>query len=234
MAIKLTTTRQEAQSNGIKVLVYGQAGMGKTTLVSTVPDHTKALVISAESGLLSLADTDIAVAKVESLNDLKEIYDWLINTEEGKSFEWICIDSLSEIAELSLSFEKDRAGKDKRAAYVPMQEVVEGMIKSFRDLPRNIYMTCKLDDTYQDDAGRIMKRPMLVGRKLPVNVSYLFDEVFFLTEGRDAEGNSYRFLQTQPDHKTYAKDRSGKLDAAEYPSLANIASKILNQTNETE
>lgn len=233
MAINLSTTRQEAQANGVKILVYGQAGMGKTTLITSVPDHSKAIILSAESGLLSIADTDIAVLKITQLEDLKDAYVWLTTTEQGKSYDWICVDSLSEIAEVVLNFEKERAGKDKRAAYVPMQEVVESMIKSFRDLPRNIYMTCKLDDTYQDDNGRIMKRPMLVGRKLPVNVTYLFDEVLFMTEGRDAEGSSYRYLQTQPDHKTYAKDRSGKLDAAEYPSLANIAAKILNQPNQT-
>lgn len=232
MAVNLSTTRQEAQANGVKILVYGQAGMGKTTLITSVPDHSKAIILSAESGLLSIADTDIAVLKITQLEDLKDAYVWLTTTEQGKSYDWICVDSLSEIAEVVLKFEKERAGKDKRAAYVPMQEVVESMIKSFRDLSRNIYMTCKLD-TYQDDNGRIMLRPMLVGQKLPVNVTYLFDEVFFMTEGRDAEGGSYRYLQTQPDHKTQAKDRSGKLDAAEYPSLANIAAKILNQPNQT-
>ncbi len=33
--MKLTTTREAAHINGLKVLVYGAAGVGKTTLAST-------------------------------------------------------------------------------------------------------------------------------------------------------------------------------------------------------
>lgn len=225
MAIKLTTTRAQAQVGGVKILVYGQAGMGKTVLCATTPDHAKTIILSAESGLLSIADTDIAVLKIESAEDMLDAYNWLTQTEQGLSYDWICIDSLSEIAETILANEKEKAGKDKRAAYVPMQEIVESMIKSFRDLDRNIYMTCKMD-TYTDDNKRVIIRPMLVGQKLPINVTYLFDEVFIMLEGRDENGVSYRYLQTQPDHKTQAKDRSGKLDVQEYPSLASIADKI--------
>lgn len=35
MAIKLTTTAQAARDNGLKVLVHGPAGAGKTTLCAT-------------------------------------------------------------------------------------------------------------------------------------------------------------------------------------------------------
>lgn len=56
--------------------------------------------------------------------------------------------------------------------------------------------------------------------------------------GKDADGHEYRALQTQPDRKVVAKDRSGKLDILEYPSLAHIAEKILStkptQTQEGE
>ena len=36
MALKFTTTDQAAQMNGVKVLVYGGAGMGKTVLLSLI------------------------------------------------------------------------------------------------------------------------------------------------------------------------------------------------------
>lgn len=228
MAINLTSTRVEGASNGLKILVYGKAGIGKTTLATSVPDHSKVIIISAESGLLSIADTDIDVLKIKEMQDLLDAYKWLTTTEQGLSYDWIVLDSLSEISEVVLAAEKVKAGKDKRAAYIPMQEVVESMIKDFRDLPKNILMTCKLE-SYQDDNKMLRYRPMLVGQKLPVNILYLFDEVFYMHSGVDADGVEYRALQTQPDRKTEAKDRSGKLDMYEYPSLSNIADKILNQ-----
>lgn len=237
MAIRLSTTRQEAALNGVKMLVYGTAGIGKTSLAKTVPDHSKVIILSAESGLLSLADTDIAVMKIEEMQDLLDAYKWLTTNEQGLSYDWIILDSLSEITEVVLAAEKTKAGKDKRAAYIPMQEIVESMIKDFRDLPKNILMTCKLE-AYQDDNKMIINRPMLVGQKLPVNIPYLFDEVFYMYAGKDADGHEYRALQTQPDRKVVAKDRSGKLDILEYPSLAHIAEKILSnkptQTQEGE
>lgn len=233
MAIKLSTTRQEAESNGVKILVYGTSGIGKTTLIKTTPDHTKTIILSAESGLLSIADTDIAVLKIEEMQDLLDAYTWLTTTEQGLSYDWICLDSLSEISEVVLLAEKKKAGKDKRAAYIPMQEIIESMIKDFRDLPRNILMTCKLE-MYQDDNKMVRYRPMLVGQKLPVNIPYLFDEMFYMHAGTDEDGHEYRALQTQPDRKTEAKDRSGKLDMFEYPSLANIADKILSKPTQTQ
>lgn len=232
MAIKLTSTRIEAAVNGVKLLVYGDAGIGKTSLAATAPNHSEVIILSAESGLLSIADTDIAVLKIEEMQDLLDAYNWLTTDEQGMSYKWVVLDSLSEIAEVVLAAEKLKAGKDKRAAYVPMQEIIESMIKDFRDLPRNILMTCKLE-SYQDDNKMVIKRPMLVGQKLPVNIPYLFDEVFHMHSGIDADGHEYRALQTQPDRKTVAKDRSGKLDMYEYPDLGHIASKILNPKTNT-
>ena len=72
MAIKLTTTREQAQNNGVKVLVYGQAGAGKTVLCATTPDHSKTVILSAEAGLLSIADADIPVIVIESVQDLMD------------------------------------------------------------------------------------------------------------------------------------------------------------------
>lgn len=49
MALTLTTTRQAVQANGVKILVYGQAGAGKTVLSATTGGNP--LIISAEAGL---------------------------------------------------------------------------------------------------------------------------------------------------------------------------------------
>jgi hypothetical protein len=54
-----------------------------------------------------------------------------------------------------------------------------------------------------------------LGGKLP----YFFDEVFRLGIGKTPDGQSFRFLQTQPDNQHDSKDRSGALDAMEYPHL---------------
>lgn len=51
MALKWTTTDRASISQGVKMLVYGASGSGKTGLCATLPAP---LIISAEGGLLRL------------------------------------------------------------------------------------------------------------------------------------------------------------------------------------
>ena len=113
-----------------------------------------------------------------------------------------------------------------RQAYGEMQEKVEDAIRAFRDLDRNVYFSAKME-SYQNDNGVVMYQPMLPGKKLPQGLAYFFDEVFFLTVEKDAQGVPQRYLVTQPDFKYHAKDRSGKLEQKELPYLDAIAAKIL-------
>ena len=65
--IKITSTK-DFYLRGIKCLVYGESGVGKTVLCSTAPDP---IIISAESGLLSLRKKDIPVIEINSLKTLR-------------------------------------------------------------------------------------------------------------------------------------------------------------------
>ena len=96
MAIQLRSTKNFGRDAGVKVLVYGRPGAGKTRLCATAPSP---IILSAESGLLSLADEDIPVQTITSIDDLNEVYAWLLGSEEAKDFKTVCLDSVSEIAE---------------------------------------------------------------------------------------------------------------------------------------
>lgn len=230
MAIKLTTTREAAKTNGIKLCVYGQAGAGKTVLCATTGVPDKTLIISAEAGLLSLKDTDIPVVEVKTIEDLQDVYKWLTEDPQGLSFEWVCLDSISEIAEVVLNAAK-KATKDPRQAYGELQEKMEDLIRAFRDLPRNVYFSAKME-SYQDEAGVVRYQPMLPGKRLPAGLAYFFDEVFFLRVDKDESGQPIRYLQTQPDMKYHAKDRSGELSVTEWADLSAIAQKIRGDINQ--
>ena len=216
-----TTTKNYA-SNGIKILVHGQAGIGKTCLCASLPNP---IILSVESGLLSLADVDIPVIEIKTIDDLAEAYDWLAESEEGRQYQSVCLDSVSEIAEVVLSNEK---GKEKvpRKAYGNMQEIMAELMRNFRDLPgRNVYFSAK-QERIQDESGRILYGPSMPGQKLAQQIPYLFDEVFCYQMVKDQNGVPQRILLTQPDGISVAKDRSGKLDMWEEPNLGAIIDKI--------
>ena len=225
MSIRLTTTRQAAQSSGIKVLVHGPAGAGKTMLCGTTEAPT--VIISAEAGLLSLRNTDIPVIEVATLQDVQDAYQFITESADAKDFKWVCLDSISEIAEVVLANEK-KATKDPRQAYGALQEHMATLIRAFRDLPgRNVYFSCKQERQKDEASGANLYYPSMPGQKLGQGLAYYFDEVFALRVEKDADGNPYRALQTSRDFNYEAKDRSGALDMFEPPSLAAIAAKIV-------
>lgn len=218
MAISLKNT-SELHSNGVKLLVYGQAGAGKTSLIPTLPNP---IVLSAEGGLLSIQDANLPYIEITCMADLIEAYDWLLTTTE---YESVAIDSISEIAEVVLNHEK-KHNKDPRAAYGAMQEQMADIIRAFRDLPgKHIYMSAKLEKS-QDEMGRILYTPAMPGNKTGQSLPYFFDEVLALRVEKDADGSTQRALMCDSDGLWSAKDRSGKLGAWEAPDLGEIIKKI--------
>lgn len=220
MPMKLKSTKDVAASK-ITVLVYGASGAGKTTLIKTLGNGV--IIISAEAGLLSLKGTDIPVIEVHTYSDLIEAFNYVL--ENRGSYKTVVLDSISEIAEVVLQAEKDKA-KDARLAYGNLSDLMSNMIRMFRDLPDlNVYFTAKLEKS-QDETGRMMFFPSAPGSKVPQYLPYFFDEVFALRVEKDSEGKVIRMLQTGTDGVYTAKDRSGVLDMYEQPDLGAIFAKI--------
>lgn len=218
MAIQLKSTKHAAH-NGVKILGYGRAGVGKTTLIRTLP---RPLIISAEGGMLSLADSDIPYIEVSSVDELQEAYSYAASAAD---FESVAVDSISEIAEVILNNEK-KTSRDPRQAYGAMQEQIADIIRAFRDLPgKNVYLSAKQERT-QDDTGRLLYSPSMPGQKTGQSLPYFFDEVFAVRAEKNQDGETVRYIQTNTDGIFEAKDRSGKLDFYEPADLGAIIDKI--------
>lgn len=238
MALEWSTTAQENANSGVKILVYGESGMGKTMLCATAP---KPVVISAEAGLLSLTrkniervfgvDTpgisyDLPVLKIRTVQDLVEAHAFCLSSPHAAQFETVCIDSISEIGETVLNNAK-KSVKDPRQAYGVLIEQMEDCIRKFRDLPgKNVYMAAKAERIKDEGTGVIRWGPSMPGSKLGQALPYFFDEVLKLDTNKDSQGKDYRYFRTQPDFQNIAKDRSGALDPMEFPHLAHVFNKI--------
>lgn len=220
MAIQIKHTGG-LSTNGVKLLVYGQAGAGKTSLIKTLPTP---IVLSAEAGLLSLQSANLPYIEIIDMDSLREAYEFLIGSE-GEAFESVALDSISEIAEVCLIHEK-KIAKDPRQAYGAMQEQMGEIIRLFRDLPaKHVYMSAKLEKS-TDEMGRILYSPSMPGNKTGQALPYFFDEVLALRIEKDGDGVTQRALMCDGDGLWNAKDRSGKLDAWEAPDLGEIIKKI--------
>lgn len=226
MPLQWTTTDQSV-NNGVKCLVYGDSGAGKTVLCRTAPAP---IIISAESGLLSLRGVRIPVIQIKTVQDLEEAYRWCFSAAEAKQFQTVCVDSISEIAEVVLANAKPQV-KDPRQAYGAMQEQMIALIRAFRDLPaRHVYVAAKQALLKDEMTGLVTYGPSMPGTKVGPQMPYYFDEVFHLGVGRTQQGESYRYLLTQKDMQHVAKDRSGALAPVETPDLNAVFTKIMEQT----
>lgn len=222
MALMIKSVKDSVENNGIKIAVYGSAGAGKTSLIRTLPG--KVLILSAESGLLSISDLDADVAEVSSIDDVREAYKFLASGDH--SYDWVALDSFSEICEVLLSEEKSKT-KDPRQAYGAVIETGTALARAFRDLPLSVYFSAKAERVKDDATGRVSASISMPGSKLAMALPYLFDEVFYLFSATDKEsGELERWLQTSGDQRADAKDRSGRLDMYEAADLGAIVAKI--------
>lgn len=239
MAIKLIDSHELAQNHGVKALVYGRAGMGKTALTATAP---RPVLISAESGLLSLRKENLIrlygadnpsisyhlpVIQVTTVEELTEAHSWALKSSEAAGFDTIAIDSISEIAEVVLSNAKLQV-KDPRQAYGELIDKMAMTIRAFRDISgKHIYITSKEEFSKDGDNGTKSFQPSLPGSKLSQQIPYWFDEMFNLNIGKTTDGTEYRYLRTSPDMQYQAKDRSGCLEVLEMPNLTHVFNKIM-------
>jgi len=221
MAINLKRTGGLA-ADGVKMIVYGMAGAGKTSLIPTLPNP---IALSAEGGLLSIKDADIPYIEIGSIADLHDAYAFLASSEEAKGFQSVALDSISEVAEVVLNAEL-KTNKDGRAAYGELNTKMTELIRAFRDLPgKHVYMSAKLEKS-QDEMGKLLFNPAMPGKSLTQGLPYFTDLVLALRVERDADGNSQRALMCNSDGVWQAKDRSGKLDQWETPDLGALIGKI--------
>lgn len=225
--MKVASVDSYLKQNGVKCVVYGGPGVGKTRLCLTAP---RPLYLSTEEGYLSLRDTGIQMLPpIITLADLVNAHNWILQSKEAQAFDTICIDSVSELAENILRVSKS-ASKDGRMAHENASElVIVNIFNSFRDLPRK-HVYCIAKEQYVEDTITKIKqfRPSMPNGKMVRELPYKFDFVFRFVQFLDATtGGTWEGLQCNADATAVAKDRSGKLNKWEPPNLGNLFAKAM-------
>jgi hypothetical protein len=231
VGVRVVSTNGQGHDK-IKMLIYGEPGNGKTSLAATLKERV--LIVSAEAGLLCLAghsidtidisvdDNGTLVPEEKRIGRLGEVYAYLITQECRDKYDWIFIDSLTEISQnlvklLNTEF-PDR--KDSLVLYGENAKRMRSLIKSFRDLPYYNVIFTALSSVEKDENNQRFLGVDMVG-KLSSSIPAFFDEVFYLHKGAEE-----RSLITCGSEKLVVKDRSGKLNKQEPANLQVIINKI--------
>lgn len=221
-----------AQQFGVKALVYGGPGTGKTPIAKTAP---RPVLLVTEPGMLSMKDaTNIpAWQAYDSKPRIDEFFTWLFQSKESKNFDTVCIDSASQIAEIFLKgllTGTSNSGKKIHglAAYGEMArqvyELLEGL---FYMKEKHMYLICKQSMT--EIGGVPTTQPYFPGQDLNIRVPHLYDEIFHVERiVPPGYANEVAAFRTKETFGIKARDRSCKLNEFEPANLAHVFKKCMS------
>lgn len=235
MGVHITKT-DDIGTNGLTCLLYGESGIGKTTMLGTLPGRT--LIIDIEGGTSVLRRQSIDTIQVPAdLANLREVFAYIGRDE--LAYDNVCLDSATELEKfmllrLAAQGEQAISDKDVRAsrgenvdpAYNAMKQ--QGMpslrdygiaqfkmreyLREIRDLRSrgiNVVVTAleMLVRVEQTEETATSKLLPMMSAKLAPEVCGLFDIVGHMEVSHKAGKEGTRFVRLQPDGKCAAKDR---------------------------
>ena len=241
---------------GVKFLILGPTGVGKTTLMRTIPDPSRILYGDGEGGDLAIQDLPVTSVRIEvdlacriggpnqsyganacySEAHFNAIGGPLENLE---SYDLICFDSVTAISRLSYRWSEQqpestsRSGaKDTRGAYgVHAREMLAWLHQLQRARDKHIVFIGiieKITDEFNRHLGFQLQAE---GQRVPREIGAIVDEIIIMEWLNFGDGKppARGFVCNSPNRWAYpAKDRSGRLDEIEPPHLGKLIAKITN------
>ena len=161
----------EEDDDYVNLLVYGRSGVGKTVFAGSAQ---KVLFLAPEDdGTISAKRLGSKASKIPILswNDLQGAYEWLYDTPDH-GFDWVAIDSLTEMQEMLLRQILDDVVKDNPnrdldipaiADHQKWQNKFKRFVKAFNALPVNMLYTA-LVRSEEDEEGETFLTPAIQGK----------------------------------------------------------------------
>jgi hypothetical protein len=212
-----------------KVLVVGRAGVGKTSLLRTIPKDERVCTVSVEGGLLAVSDMvragRVQGVAADSWADAVAALNMLRTEWKGK-YDWVFVDSLSEAAAKCFTVYWDMFSKNANnfGLWQHYSEALCRLVRGFKDLPLHVVFTSLLAS--KEDGGRTLYFPDVPQDAVKTRVMGMFDEVF-LMDVRHGPGRERRRV-FRTDYFDSGKDRAGGLDPEEPAHLGRVRDKIID------
>ena len=229
----------------LKLLLYADAGIGKTTLAATATQNKameKTLVVNIEGGMLSIADSGaMATDQIKDIPDVEELMWALSSRQKGfEHYNTVILDSGTELQTLDLE-NIAAAGRKKKPRemdeihledYGKSTQRLKRIFRHFRDLPMNVIITALVKRIMPPMSSQ-SREPIKVlpqfTAKLGDSLAGYMDAVWYMYEE-----DGVRKVLTQTEGPYYAKTRGHNFSEAigqtiENPNLSDLYN-ILQKT----
>lgn len=206
-------------------LIYGPSGAGKTVLAGTAP---KSLFLTVEAAGTESAKAMGSTADEWVCDSYKELVKALEYLEAGgyKEYQWVLIDSLTEMEEIAWTDHLEGIGKEFEARiqdYGIVDRKIKKLVDRFNRLPMNVLYTAQIASNQEEDSDGddIIKVLPKIGRQKGgwplsnlVCGKVTLIGLLVVREGDEEEGEpeEYRRLYVHGGERWTAKDRHDTFD----------------------
>jgi len=221
-------------NRGIAIIIYGDPGVGKTTLASTLPEG-ETLIINTEAGLGPLLGTKHLVFNLQSEiknyeieNTVDELYRYL--RTQKHPFKYVVLDNVSELEQLLLLNLTKRRGKDTPEVreYGDVSFKMKEWVHLFRDLVfENITVLFNAWEFPLEikniDGAIVTKTVPMIGKKIALQVCGIVDVVGHLEV---YEKTGKRWVRFGPSNQLITKSQFKGLENGEIADMPIILTKL--------
>lgn len=231
--LTFSSTRKDAWSEiQLSVLLYGESGIGKTSLIKTLPVQSddQVGIITTEKGNLPLSQRDFQEVKVGNYIEAQGVIRDLFQQKDGLPFKYLVFESvskLSQVEELRIDREGDLEGFAK---WKELGDRIKTTMSGFLKLPCHKIVICGSKMMEQDMR---MTPTLLVQGDCKNTLPYDFDEVWYLEKFKNEEGETDRRLTINHCGNVMAKSRissRANLDIHQPADFSAIIKKIFGES----